>query len=145
MIVLDNNCLKQSGQNKDCPVSEKGKTYRVICKKDSNVRVYKVDACLIKERDQKKCDYLILVDRKSVRHAYFIELKGAGLTDAINQIDNSVKILFGLVNTYKIFGRIVCRKVTPNIKSRRAKLDERLRQLGGNLIIASTDDYREEV
>jgi hypothetical protein len=145
MIELHNDCLKQSGKKRDCPVSEKGKTFRLISKKDCNLWVYKVDACLIKDGGQKKCDYLILLEGDSIRHAYFVELKGTGLRDAINQIDNSVKILIGLVNKYKIFGRIVGRKVTPNIKSRRVKLDEKLRQLGGNLIIASTNDYREEV
>jgi predicted secreted acid phosphatase len=56
---------------------------------------------------------------------------------------NSIDILYKYLHEHKIFARIVCKQVTPNIKSRRAKLDEKLKKFGGNLIIASTSEYPE--
>lgn len=145
MMSLSNDCLRYAGNKKDCPVSQNGKTYRVINKSDATLYVYEVDPCLIPDILQRKCDYLILAEMSDKKKALFVELKGADLTGAIKQVENSIKLLGGLMKGYHIFGRIVGRRVTPDIKSRRAFLDEKLRQLGGNLQIASTLQFSEEI
>lgn len=142
-MTLNSKCIDYFGDKKNCPVSEKGKTYRLINNSGFNLTIYKVDACLIKDNNQQKCDYLFLVDKKQECVAYFIELKGTGLTGAIHQIMNSIDILYKSLHEHKIFARIVGKRVTPDIKSRRAKLDEKLKKFGGNLIIASISDYPE--
>jgi hypothetical protein len=144
-MALHNDCIIYSGRKKDCPVSEKGKTYRIINNSGFELKVYQVDPCLINENNQQKCDYLFVISEHDVRSAYFIELKGTGLTDAINQIMNSVNFLYKSVQEYKLFGRIVGKNVTPNIKSRRAKLDEKLKQFGGNLKISCGVELKETI
>lgn len=144
-MPLSKDCIQYSGDKKDCPVSQKGKTYRIINSSRSVLNVYVVDPCLIPDMQQKKCDYLVLADNPCSPKAFFIELKGSDITGAIRQIENSVRILGGAVRSYHVFARIIGRRVTPNIKSRRASLDEKLRELGGNLHIASATEYLEEV
>lgn len=144
-MSLSKDCIQYSGNKKDCPVAQKGKTYRVVNFSNSMLTIYEVDPCLIPEIQQKKCDYLVLVENPNQKKVFFIELKGSDLTGAIRQIENSVRILGCAVKGYQVFGRIIGRRITPNIKSRRAALDEKLRELGGNLHIASAVDYSEEV
>lgn len=142
-MKLNSDCVTYSGDKKNCAVSQKGKTFRLINNTGHKITVFNVDPCLIKNNKEKKCDYLVTVDKKQECLAYFIELKGTGLTDALHQILNSIDILYKSLNEYKIFGRIVGKRVTPNIKSRRAKLDEKLKQFGGNLKIASASECQE--
>jgi hypothetical protein len=145
MIPLNNDCLQYSGKKKDCPVIQKGKTFRIINEKGFDIQVYEVDPCLINDKNQQKCDYLLLAEKDSDRRAYFVELKGTSLTDAINQLHNSINILYKLLHEHKIFARIVGKRVTPYIKSRQAKLDEKLKRFGGNLIISSNPEYIETI
>ena len=104
-----------------------------------------MDACLIKDNYEQKCDHLFVVDKKQAFAAYFVELKGTGLSVAINQIQNSINILCKSLHEHKIHARIVGKRVTPNIKSRRAKLDEKLKQFGGDLKIASAFELHETI
>lgn len=138
-MKLNSDCKTYSGDKKDCAVSEKGKTFRLINNSGFKFAVYKVDDCLIKDKNEQKCDHLFIVDKNQESAAYFVELKGTGLSDAINQILNSITILYKSINEHKIYARIVGRRVTPNIKSRRAKLDEKVKQFGGDLKIGSTE------
>jgi len=145
MIKLKSDCIKSSGINKDYPVSQKGKTFRLINPSACKITIFEVDPCLIKDNKEKKCDYLFIIDKKQECLAYFIELKGTGLTDAIHQILNSIDILYKSLHEHKIFARIVGKRVTPNIKSRRARLDEKLKQFGGDLKIASASELQETI
>lgn len=144
-MKLKSDCITYAGVKKNCAVSQKGKTFRLINHNGHKIIVFNVDPCLIKDNNEKKCDYLVVVDKKQECLAYFIELKGTGLTDAIHQILNSIEILYKSLNEHKIFARIVGKRVTPNIKSRRAKLDERLRQFGGDLKIVSAPELLETI
>jgi len=145
MIKLNSDCIHEVGNKKDCRVSEKGKIFRL--KNDSQYKytVFKVDACLIKASNEKKCDFLFVVDKKQECQAYFVELKGTDLAGAIYQISNSINILYKSLLEHKIYARIVGKRVTPDIKSRRAKLDERLKQLGGDLKIISAPELQETI
>lgn len=144
-MLLNKNCICYSGDKKDCPVSQKGKTYRIVNSSGSLLTVYEVDTCLIPGVQHKKCDYLILVENHHEKKAFLIELKGTDLTSAIHQIENSLQILGNSIRGYQIFGRIVGRRITPNIRSRRSALEEKLRQLGGDLKIISGYEYAETV
>ena len=104
-----------------------------------------MDACLIKDNNQQKCDYLFIVDKRYECAAYFVEFKGSDLSNAINQIKNSVELLHKCLNEHKLFARIIGKRVTPNIKSRRSKLDERLKKFGGDLKIVSAPELQETI
>jgi hypothetical protein len=144
-MELNKACIIHSGSKKDCPVCESGRTYRMLNDSGYEFTVYKVDSCLIKDNKEKKCDFLFVVDKKKERIACFVELKGTGLADAISQIHNSINILYKSLNEHKIFARIVGKRVTPNIKSRRARLDERLKHFGGDLKIVSAHELKETI
>jgi hypothetical protein len=144
-MSLNKDCIQYSGSKKDCPVYQNGKTYRIINQSGSALSVYEVDPCLIPDRLEKKCDYLILADAEKEGKAFLIELKGSDISSAIQQIESSLNILGTSLKGYKIFGRVIGRRVTPNIRSRRASLEEKLRLLGGNLQIVSGAEYVETV
>ena len=144
-MELKSECKTYSGDKKNHAVSEKGKSFRLINDSGFKFVVYKVDSCLIKDNNEKKCDYLFIIDDKQECLAFFVELKGTGLTNAIHQILNSIDILYKSLHEHKIFARIVGKRVTPNIKSRRARLDEKLKRFGGNLKIVSAEELQETI
>ena len=65
----------------------------------------KVDDCLIKTSDTRKCDFLILDCDNKI--AYFIELKGKNLGDAINQIMSTIQELAPKLKHFQFRCRIV--------------------------------------
>jgi len=144
-MKLNGDCIRYTGDKKDCCVTEKGKTFRLINNHQFVITVFEVDSCLIKDNNEKKCDFLLLVDKKQECRAYFVELKGTDLTGAIQQVLNSINILYKSLHEHKIYARIVGKRVTPNIKSRRVKLDERLKQFGGDLKIVSAPELQETI
>lgn len=144
-MSLSTDCIQYSGTKKDCPVSQKGKTYRIINTANAILTVYAVDPCLIPDKQQKKCDYLVIAHCQDTMKALFIELKGSDITSAIQQIESSLRILGNSLRNYQVFGRIIGRRVTPNIKSRSSRLEEKLRQLGGNLQIVSAIEFSEKL
>jgi hypothetical protein len=144
-MKLNSDCLRYSGDKMDCRESEKGKTFRLINNHQHAITIFKVDSCLIKDNNEKKCDFLFVVDKKQECRAYFVELKGADLAGAIHQVLNSINILYKSLHEHKIYARIVGKRVTPNIESRRVKLDERLKLFGGDLKIVSAPELQETI
>ena len=69
---------------------EKKKEHIAINENNRLVRQFKVDGYVITE-NIKKCDYLLLNDDNHT--AYFIELKGTDIADAIKQIEQTLEIL----------------------------------------------------
>ena len=54
--------------------------------KQNNVRQYQLDGVIIK--NQKTCDYLVLNDDS--KKAFFIELKGRNVSEAISQFEGAI-------------------------------------------------------
>jgi hypothetical protein len=144
-MALNENCLLYEGRKRNCPASQKGKTYRLINNSESLIRQYEVDPCLIPSGTQKKCDYLFLINKDISEYAYFVELKGTEVSEAIKQISNSIDFLRPSIQDHRIFARIVGKHLTPNIKSRRASLDEKLKRFGGDLKIVSREELIEDI
>ena len=71
------------------------------------VRQYKLDGELIKQ--QKCCDFLLIND--SLKKAYFIELKGGNIDEAIPQLENGERLCTAELQGYTFFYRIVPSKV----------------------------------
>lgn len=67
------------------------------------VRHYKLDGDLIRQRVC--CDFLLINDK--CRKAYFIELKGRNMDEAVPQLENAVKICAPELKDYEYYYRIV--------------------------------------
>lgn len=70
------------------------------------VRHYRLDGELVKQ--QKCCDFLLIND--TCLRAYFIELKGRNLDEAIPQLENAVRICSRELTGYDYHYRIVASK-----------------------------------
>ncbi len=89
---------------------------------------YRVDGVIIKTGT--KCDYLILdCDAKK---AYFIELKGSKLADAVEQVSVSVDLLMNKLIGFEIYARIVLSR-SYNISFRPSSYQKLQKKLKGRL------------
>lgn len=74
----------------------------------NHVRQFKVDGeVFTAQSTESRCDYLLLNDTET--KSYYIELKGSDLPKAIEQIENTIRLLSPSIRNYKIFRRIVYR------------------------------------
>lgn len=82
---------------------------------------------------QRKCDYLLL--RCDDKNAFFIELKGRHILDAVEQIDATIEALKSQLQAYTMHGRIVVTRTNaPDLQSTRyLKLRRALKLRGGSL------------
>lgn len=71
-------------------------------------RQYHVDGTILTAADGKKCDYLLVND--DGKDAYFIELKGKKITDAVEQLEAAIETLKGSLDGYHLFRRIIANK-----------------------------------
>lgn len=101
------------------------------------VRHYRLDGDII--RNQSCCDYLLLND--SLKKAYFIELKGRNLSDAVAQLENGSALCKKELKGYEYYFRVVASKVRTHEvhKNSFRKLQEKY---GSRLKYAS--EYMEE-
>lgn len=71
------------------------------------VRHYKLDGDLVKQ--QKCCDYLLVND--TLKNAYFIELKGRNIDEAVLQLKSGAQLCKSELPNYTFYYRIVASKV----------------------------------
>jgi hypothetical protein len=97
---------------------------------------YIVDDCvLVNLSDDKKCDYLFVVEKEGKADGYFVELKGGNVPKAISQLSNSIEQLRANISGV-LFGRIICSKFPKAPQIRQANAYVGLsKQLKGNLVI----------
>lgn len=87
-------------------VSKENKSSHTSVNKDhNNVRQYHIDGDVIKDQSIKKCDYLVLNDDKAT--AYYIELKGSKIQEAIEQVETTEKMIRSGLKGYQSYYRIV--------------------------------------
>ena len=102
-----------SSIEKDAPIivcEENKMRYQANNIKSATVYKYKIDGDVIRERDQKRCDYL--VENETSKDAYFVELKGADIATAYIQIWYTIRYFYHKLDGYGIHSRIVCSRVT---------------------------------
>lgn len=107
MLLKPNQSI--CGKNDKRIVSKdiKTKTRHIsINEKLYNVRQYQLDGVIIK--NEKTCDYLILND--DTKKAFFIELKGRNITEAIPQFEGAIAKLKSEIYDYSLFFRIIASK-----------------------------------
>jgi hypothetical protein len=85
------------------------------------------------ETKGKQCDYLFLSCDTNL--AFFIELKGSDLLQAIDQLDQSIDRYRHRVAGFAINARIVLSRVqTPDIRSsKRLRFEKKIKDLGGTV------------
>lgn len=89
---------------------EKGKCHYVKNDSGSPIFQYHIDGDIIKNIDIKKCDYIVEVTKdKSI--AFIIELKGSHLSEAFQQIENTINHFHSKLHSYDIRPRIISKKV----------------------------------
>jgi len=89
---------------------------------EKGIIVYRIDNCILKDQNVKKCDYgLYATDNDTLR---LIELKGSDHENAVKQIINTFEKIIQkpTIDIYRVCGRIVLsRKRVPAIKSNNEK------------------------
>lgn len=130
-FFVQNECTDHCDTRKILVVRDYGnpQEYRVINGSRKEVCKIRVDNCLI--REGKKCDYLILDCQCKL--AFFAELKGHDLGEALTQIHSSIDRLVSQINDFKIYARIVLNRTpSPDINSSiKIKLMNKIKQHNG--------------
>lgn len=100
--------------------------------KQDELTKYRVDGCLIDDKDS-KCDFLLL--NCTQQKSYFIELKGSDLLKAIAQIERSIEVLHSHFQNFAVEARIVLTRTnTTDLKSTKlVKFEKKLKELNGSL------------
>ncbi|WP_159468292.1 hypothetical protein [Dyadobacter sp. 3J3] len=122
------DCLEYSGNTaNELSVKDKKGTSQFFIKNNNHHLIkIRVDDCLIKGSDKKKCDYLILDCTENT--AYFVELKGKKLEDAVLQIESTVNILYAKLRDFNFCCRITQTKVGGNYQEEKASLFKFLKE-----------------
>jgi len=108
-MSLKRECLVQTSSEKSFRVysDDNSKSIKIINDKLVNCEEYKVDKCLLKEKDGKQCDKLLLAKVEE----HFIEFKSNhDFSKGIDQLANSINKLSHNKKTLK-HSYIVCNKV----------------------------------
>lgn len=119
---------------------EQKRTHRAINVQSDKVRHYRIDGEVIRDRAEKKCDFLLLNDTKHT--VYLIELKGRHLSEAIGQLKNTYRLLANCLEGYQVHYRIVYRSNTHAIRGIEY---ERFRRLVDGRVVAKTDSMEETI
>lgn len=97
---------RDAGQSREHRATNPGREYEL--------RHYKLDGDLVK--NETCCDFLLVND--SSRKAYFIELKGENIDDAVDQLEAGTKRFASELNGYMFLYRIVCsRALTHKVRN----------------------------
>lgn len=138
-MIKDYLCdhLLYSGKRKLIVFQEKGKKYRAINNSSKLIHSYKIDKQQAKT--QKRCDYAFLVEQNN--KFFLIELKGAHLSDAAEQLCTTLSLLKHYLTGYSIFGRIVQSRVkTPALRSSKyLKAMKLFKEHNGDLITKTSE------
>lgn len=121
----------ECNRNRIINAKEKKSTYSLLNPQSREVCKVRLDGCVPVENAGRQCDYLFL--SCDTNRAFFIELKGADLLHAIDQLDQSIDRHKQRVTGYALNARIVLSKTqTPDIRSPKyIKFKKKMKDLGG--------------
>ncbi|MDQ2862531.1 MAG: hypothetical protein M3R50_02570, partial [Bacteroidota bacterium] len=117
MSLILKKCIEFNEGRKICIAEENGKKFELINNSKFQVRKVKVDLCLSQLRHEKRCDYLLSLDKINNPIVFFIELKGGDLIKAVKQLNDSIIYLKAEFNHYIINARIIWSRDVPQIIS----------------------------
>ena len=104
-------CLTMTNESNPT-VKEKGISYTISNNHAQTLLKYKVDGALINGVDERQCDYLMMFP--NCMKAFFIELKNQNWKKAVEQLENSVRLLHPEMKTYTPHLRAVVGRSVPN-------------------------------
>lgn len=124
----DTNYIQRHDCSKEISLREPGenRTYKFHNKSEKEIVIYKIDGGIINDKNMLKCDNGIYTEDDWL---FLIELKGADLNHALDQINSTIDILLKRPNrkVKKLNARIVLSKVSvPRIS---ASKENKLKQL----------------
>lgn len=114
-MLLDKAKSKCQKKQKEIVSRDKKATrmHKAFNKQGYNVRQYQLDGEVVK--NQKCCDFLLIND--SLKKAYFIELKGGNIDEAVPQLQAGERLCSPELKGYGFYYRIICSKVkTHNVE-----------------------------
>jgi hypothetical protein len=110
------NCQLQANTSLYFVAKDKRATseYRIQNPQHKFVVKLQVDGCLISSNNQRKCDFLFLAcEQEKEGIAYFVELKGSNLSDAIDQIKSTIELLYPKLSDFSFRCRIIQTRTPP--------------------------------
>ncbi len=110
------DCQLQADTSRNFVAKDKRATseYRLQNSERKFVIKLQVDGCLISSNDQRKCDFLFLAcDQEKAGIAYFVELKGSNLGDAIDQLKSTIELLYPKLSNFSFRCRIIQTRTPP--------------------------------
>lgn len=113
MNLIPDKCVEFNDKRKFCIVEEKGKKYELKNDSEFQIRKVKINYCLAQSLNEKRCDYLLSADKINKPVAFFIELKGGDLIQAVKQLYDSIVYLKAEFENYIINARIVGSRDVP--------------------------------
>lgn len=103
------------------------------------MRQYRLDGDIV--RHQKCCDFLLLND--TLKNAYFIELKGGNIHDAVTQLEAGEQICRAELSGYELYYRIICSKVrTHNVQK---NVFRKFKEKCGSRLICAENSLEEKM
>lgn len=138
-MILNKAKSKCKKNQKEIVSRDKGSSrkHKAINEQGYDVRQYKLDGEVVK--NQKCCDFLLLND--SLKKAYFIEVKGGNIDEAVPQLQAGENLCRTELKGYGFYYRIICSKVrTHNVEK---NVFRKFKRSCGNHLKCSTN-YMEE-
>lgn len=129
---------KECFENKTS-AEEKGKSFRIEVPKgfhESFCRIH-IDDCFVKN-DKIRCDYVFI--RCSNRETYYVEFKDTDITEAYDQIVETIKTHFPSP-AEKNYGFIIASKITTSANRIIARKKEEFKKNYGNQLIVKSKAY----
>ena len=147
MSLIPDKCIESNDKRNLCVASEKGKTFIINNSSKLKIKKVKIDKCLSQKIGEKRCDYLMTIDDKSVLRAIYIELKGGNLSDAFKQLEGTIIYLKNEFKKYQIDARIVGSRDIPRFINNPSYLNlaKEVIPTGGKIIKATNKIYTENI
>jgi hypothetical protein len=123
-------------------LEERGRRYCLENRSGLVITKVKVEGCVTSGHNQKGCEAILVVETVENNDwqptkAFFVELKGCAVRDALKQLDNTYETTKSYLMGIALFGRIVPSqyKRTKFLDTYEQKLRMKFKNTGGNLII----------
>jgi hypothetical protein len=141
-----NGCIdderKHRTQKPLIPLEQNKRKYTLRNMSRLYVTKFKVEGCITEGVRQKGCEAILYAEKKVSKQyvgikAFFVELKGGAVDDALKQIDNAFEKVKNLLPDVVLYGRIVPSKYRKAalLTSKQQDLHLKFLKTGGNLII----------
>lgn len=119
-------------------LKEKGRRYCLVNKTNWLVTKVQIENCVINTVGEKGCEAILIAEKENAKsQAYFVELKGISVGEALKQIENSLNRTVADLKDVLLFGRVVPSAYKRNkfLETHQQRLILKFKKLGGNFIV----------